>query len=83
MAYPQARSCNTALHLGSTDGTYKAYAMNRGGMVVEDGHTDVVRKQMSGVWHGFHEAPTRVCPDGRTFTSPYYVDMTPEDPENV
>ncbi len=71
------------MKLGMTDGTYKAAAINRGGAVVEQGHTDDVRKQMSGVWHGFGEARDRITPDGRVFTSPYYADVTPQDNENV
>lgn len=81
MAYPPSRSCNEDLRAGMTDGAYKKYAMNRGGFV--EGDTAGVRKLMSGVWHGFNESPTKFLPDGRECTSPYYVDVTPEDKENV
>jgi hypothetical protein len=83
MTYAPVRSCNTELRVGATDGTYKAFAMNRGGSQVEDDHLLKVRKQMSGLWHGFHEAQDRVTPDGRHFTSPYYQDVCPLDEENV
>lgn len=83
MAYPELRSCVTAMLVGTTDGTYKAYAMNRGGSQVEDDHTLLVRKQMSGLWHGFHEADERVAPTGQRFKSPFYQDVCPVDEENV
>lgn len=81
MAYPQLRSANASLHAGMTDGAYKKSAPNRGG-VVED-TTMEYRQRMSGVWHGFHEIESKVLPDGRVVTVPYYHDVTPYDEENV
>lgn len=81
MVYPQSRSCNADLHAGMTDGTYKAYAINRGG-VVED-TTVAVRRVMSGLWHGFSDLQSRILPDGTTATSLNYQDVTPQDKENV
>ena len=63
------------------DGAYKQAAPNRGG-VVED-TTFKVRRQMSGVWHGYNEIQEKVLPDGRTATTPYYTDVASNDMENV
>jgi hypothetical protein len=82
MAYTVAISCNDALHEGMTDGAWKKYAMHRGGAIVE-GVSAGSRKCMSGVWHGFHEAPNKYLPDGRPCITPNYLDVTPIDPENV
>jgi hypothetical protein len=81
MAYPVHRSCVRDLHAGMTDGAYKKAAPNRGG-VVED-TTFHVRRQMSGVWHGFNDIQMKVLPDGRTDHPPYYTDVRAQDMENV
>lgn len=81
MAYAQPRSCNASLHEGMTDGGWKKYAANRGGFTEPTSAN--VRKDMSGVWHGFHEKQPKVLPDGRVYPTPNYVDVTPMDPENV
>lgn len=64
MSYAAHRSCVADLHLGMADGTYKQYAMNRGG-VVED-TTLRVRETMCGTWHGFNEAPAMHLPDAHS-----------------
>jgi len=83
MALPETRSCVAELRLGTTEGTYKSFAKDRGGSQVEDDHLLLVRKQMSGAWHGFNEAPTRITPTGDQFTSLTYRDVTPKDVENI
>lgn len=83
MAYPKQRSWRTAMLLGTTDGTYKAFVMNRGGSELDEDHLAQARQQMSGVWHGFREAPSRIDPTGRVFVSPYYKDVAPADGVNV
>lgn len=81
MAYAPSRSCRQDLHAGMTDGTYKKWAPNRGGAVEDT--TAAVRRQMSGVWHGFNDSPMKVLPDGRQDHPPYYLDISPIDRENV
>jgi hypothetical protein len=81
MAYATHRSWNKDMRAGATDGSFKKYAMNRGG-VVED-TTAALRRLQSGVWHGFNETQTKVLPDGRVDQPPYYHDVTPQDKENV
>jgi hypothetical protein len=79
--YRQQRSYNTNLKQGMVDGSYKFYAPNRGGEVEDT--TAQTRQQMSGAWHGFNETPTKILPDGSTFNSPGYYDITPLDDENI
>jgi hypothetical protein len=81
MAYAPNRSCTADLHRGMVDGSYKFAAPNRGG-VVESTFVPV-RKDMSGVWHGYHEIPSKVLPDGRSVSTIDYFDVTPQDKENV
>jgi hypothetical protein len=81
MSYATHRSCVRDLHAGMTDGSYKKYAMNRGG-VLED-TTAAVRRLQSGAWHGFNEVQEKVLPDGRVMGVPYYHDITPQDEENI
>ena len=81
--YAPFRSCRTEMLLGTTDGTYKAFAINRGGADLEEDHLLNVRRQMSGLWHGFSESPDRIDPTGQVFVSPYYEDVAPMDGENV
>lgn len=81
MAYPKLRSMGADWREGATDGGYKKYAPNRGGVV--EPTTANIRSRMSGVWHGFHEDATKVLPDGTTCTTPNYHDVTPYDEENV
>lgn len=83
MAYAKPRSCRTEMLLGTTDGTYKAFAANRGGSDIEEDHLLEVRRQMSGLWHGFSEASNRIDPTGNVFVSPYHKDVAPMDGENV
>lgn len=81
MAYAPARSCNAALHEGMTDSSYKKYAPNRGGF--PEPTSASVRRDMSGVWHGFSEKQPKALPDGTVHSTPNYVDVTPMDTENV
>ena len=81
MAFAAHRSWNRDLHAGMTDGTYKKFAMNRGG-VVEDTSAPY-RRDMSGAWHGFNETQNKVLPDGKVVMTPYYHDITPVDEENI
>jgi hypothetical protein len=73
MAYPRARSCCAELDAGMTDGMYKKVIMDRGGEV--ELLTPASRQQLEDVWHGIHEAPKMMLPDGRVCTDPYYVSM--------
>jgi hypothetical protein len=77
--YAKPRSCNMELLEGMTDGTFKRANMNWCNASPE---TVAVRKQMSGVWHGFNEISSKMTPDART-TSAGYADVTPADKENV
>lgn len=81
MAYPQLRSCNDCLKDGILDGGWKHYRPNTGG-IVED-TTAQIRRDMSGVWHGFRESHIKILPDGRPYISKNFVDVTPQDVENV
>jgi hypothetical protein len=81
MAYPALRSCNDGLREGSTDSVYKKYAQDRGGFV--ELATAEVRRQMSGLWHGFNEISPKASPCGGMITTKYDTDITPEDMENV
>lgn len=81
MAYPQLRSCKADLFAGFTDGGYKKYAANRGGVV--EPTTAEIRQRMSGAWHGFHEIEGKVLPDGSVVNTLYYQDITPYDEENI
>lgn len=81
MAITVYRSCNADLFEGMTDGGWKKYAMHRGGYV--EGDTAGVRRNMSGVWHGFHEAQNKWLPDGRPCITQNYLDVSPMDLENV
>jgi hypothetical protein len=75
MAYASLRSCNSDLHRGMADGTYKFARPDAGG-VVED-TTAAVRRQMYGVWHGFRETPSKVLPDGKIVSTIDYQDVSP------
>jgi hypothetical protein len=58
-----------------TDGAYKRYAPNRGGVVEPTSAS--VRRQQSAVWHGMEESGMKVLPDGRDDHPPYYEDISP------
>jgi hypothetical protein len=79
--YAPSRSCIADLHEGATDGTYKKYAVNRGGFV--EGVTALARREMSGVYHGFNERANKLMPNGAQITTPNYVDIAAMDSENV
>jgi hypothetical protein len=81
MAYPQFRSCNADLKEGITDGVWKKAAPDRGGEV--EGTFAPVRKDMSGVWHGFNEKQPKIDQFGRSVSTGHYFDVTPMDSENV
>lgn len=81
MAITVIRSCNAELHEGMTDGGWKKAIMHRGGFV--EGDLAGVRRCMSGVWHGFHEAQPKWLPDGRQVSTQNYIDVSPMDLENV
>lgn len=74
MAYPTAISCNRSLEAGVTDGAWKKYASNRGG-VVERSSMEV-RRQTCGIWHGFAEASKKVMPNGEIVNTLYFEDMS-------
>lgn len=76
MAYAPSRSWRSDLHEGMTDGTYKKYAMNRGGFV--EPCTAPVRRQMAGVWHGFNEVQPKILADARYTDTPNYLSIRPE-----
>lgn len=81
MAYAPNRSCNGDLFEGSTDGGYKKYAPHRGGFVeTASAH---VRRDMSGVWHGFNDKPEKASPCGMMVPDGHFVNVTPKDVENV
>lgn len=75
MAYPVSRSCNADLRAGATDGTYKRYAPNRGGVV--EPTSAPARRLNDAVWHGFNESAVKVMPDGAQVHPPYYEDVSP------
>lgn len=81
MAIAEHRSWNQDMLAGATDGTWKKAVMDRGGIV--EPQTSEVRKRMSGVWHGFNETQPKITADGRSVSTPYYQDITPQDSENV
>jgi len=81
MAYAPSRSCNNSLHYGINDGVYKDAYPNWGNIQGNDATVDV-RQQMSGVWHGFNEAPVKYLPDGRSYQT-HNSDIAPEDDYNV
>jgi len=76
MAKAPARSANTDLAMGMTDGTFKQVVKDRGGQV--DTATWESRKQLSVALYGIVELPGKTCPDGvGPVRSPYAVD-TPQ-----
>lgn len=76
MAYPHKRSCVGDLQCGMTDGAYKKYAMNRGGLV--ETTTAAVRRNMNVVWHGFADTDQMCLPDGSGYErTTKYVDVNP------
>jgi hypothetical protein len=74
MATARPRSVNAELNEGATDGKYKKVITNRGGVV--EGTTYDDRMDLADVWHGIHEAPVKVRPDGRSCSTPNFV-VTP------
>lgn len=76
MAYTAYRGYRADLFEGMTDGAYKKYAMNRGGIV--EPCTAPARRQMAGVWHGFNEVQPKVLADGRYADTPNYLSVRPE-----
>lgn len=81
MAYAQPRSCNMSLKEGYFDGGFKHYRPNTAGKIEDC--TAGIRRQMSGVWHGFNELEVKYMPDGTPVKTPYFVSVTPQDDENV
>lgn len=79
--YAPFRSANDELHAGMTDGAYKKSAPNRGGLV--EATFAPFRQLASGAWHGFHESPRKILPDGREARIPYFHNVTPQDTENI
>lgn len=77
MAYAQSRSMNAELNEGLTDGKYKKVINNRGGVV--EGTTQRARTDLLDVWHGIHEEPIKVRPDGVAARTPNYVATAPVD----
>lgn len=75
MAENSSRSQNAELAEGMSDGKYKKVVTDRGGVV--DAATWQERSQLDDVWHGIHEARTKVLGDGTVHTTPDYV-VTPE-----
>ncbi len=80
MAYAPSRSCRNELHYGVNDAVYKDAHMNWSN--IQTDNTVPVRQQMSGVWHGFNEAPVKFLPDGRSYKT-HDSDIAPEDDYNV
>jgi hypothetical protein len=77
MAYPTPRSMNANLEEGMSDGKYKKVVMNRGG-VCESARLYDDRKDLADVWHGIHECPVKVFPDGSSpRRTPNTVDTNP------
>ena len=69
MAYPTARSLNSDLHEGMTDGKYKKIHMNRGNC---EPATYQERSPLNDTWFGIHEIADKVLPDGRIRRTPNY-----------
>lgn len=62
MVYPVSRSMNADLAEGLTDGKYKKFAPNRGGVV--SGTTEKERADLEPLYYGFKEKVLKVAPDG-------------------
>ena len=71
MAVNNSRTLNGDLAEGMSDGKYKKVVTDRGGVV--DAATYLDRSQLDDLYHGIHEATTKVLPDGTTHTTPDYV----------
>lgn len=79
MAYAQPRSANEALHEGMTDGKYRKVITDRGGIF--EMCTWDARQDLTDGWHGIHEEPVKVLPDGRMCHTPNAVSTPPARPE--
>jgi hypothetical protein len=75
MAQARPRSANAELREGMTDGKYKKVITDRGGVVEATTYTD--RQDLADVWHGIHEAPVKVRPDGLPTQTPNFVATPP------
>jgi hypothetical protein len=75
MAQARPRSANAELSEGMTDGKYKKVITDRGGVV--EGTTYQDRQDLADVWHGIHEAPVKVLPDGLRTSTPNFVATPP------
>ena len=71
MSYAPSRSANADLNEGMTDGKYKKVITDRGGVV--ERMTYLERQDLADVWHGIHEEPDKVLPDGLLQHTPNFV----------
>ncbi|MFE5853243.1 hypothetical protein ACFQ61_08475 [Streptomyces sp. NPDC056500] len=72
MSYAQQRSLTGEVHEGVTDGAYKKVVRDRGGVV--EPTTYLVRRDLEDRWYGIHESPVKHTPDGRSVSTPNYVE---------
>lgn len=62
-----------------TDGVYRKVNPDRGGDVEPTTH--MMRLDLSDTYHGIHESPDKMRPDGIRCRTPYYVPTSPADPQ--
>ena len=62
MVYPLSRSMNADLSEGMTDGEYKKYSPNRGGVI--EPTTRQTRSDLEAMYYGFQDKPIKVASDG-------------------
>jgi hypothetical protein len=76
MSWAPIRSANAELEAGLTDGKYKKVIRDRGGF--PEAATFRARRDLDDTWHGIHEAPVKIRPDGRpAIRDPYFVPTPP------
>ena len=75
MATAPARSMNSDLFEGMTDGKYKKVVRGRGGFVEPTTYQE--RRDLFDRWYGIHEAANKTLGDGRVVVTEEYV-ATPE-----
>jgi hypothetical protein len=67
--------CRANLFAGMTDGKYKKYAMDRGGVV--EPTTAKLRFEQCGIWHGYADSMDKVLMDASPWSDPYHVQIGP------
>lgn len=76
MAYARnPHGCRNNLFAGMTDGRYKKYAPDRGGIV--EPTTARLRLEQCGIWHGYTDSMDKVLMDVSPWTDPYHQMVGP------